>query len=296
MKKVLGIILILVCILSLAACGDTTRSYIENNIMNHGDVEIIDIYYFEGQVDEIYENSIKVIVLENNGSVITSDLAVVSTKDIILDFNIQIGDTVGITFKGGIAESYPVQINDVISIELIRSYASLFEYVETDGKIIYQDIWYYKDRLSEQTLNWLNMSYTDKLISSYFPVEFVAGTNLGLELVVENVTSTGVTLVCKHSSEKELADVYQLETGSYYSLEVLDEGEYIPVEHSIENLTWTSEAWVISKDSDNIWSLDWEWLYGKLPKGEYRIGKEIINFREVGIFDKIMVYGYFTIS
>ncbi len=296
MKKVIGVILALVCLFSLVACNDPTRNYIENDIVNRGDVEIMDIYYFEGQIDEIYEDSIKVIVLENNGSVVSSDLAIVSTKDVVIDFTMQVGDTVGITFEGGVAESYPVQIRGTMGIDLIRSYASMFEYIEEDGRIKYNGAWYNKDKLSEQTLTWLNLGPTDKMLSSYYPFEFVEGANLGLELSVENVSNKGLIIVCKHSTDKELTDVYDLQTGSFYSLEVLENDEYVAVEHSVENLAWTSEAWVISKDDETKWSLDWEWLYGRLPEGKYRIGKEIMNFKETGVFDTIMVYGYFEIK
>lgn len=297
MKKVLGIILTLICILALTACGrNTTGGHLIPDMLDFGDVEKINFYYFEGQVEEIYENSIKVVVLENNGSVISSDLAVVTTKDILMDFNIQLGDIVGITFEGGVAESYPVQIKGTVSIDLIRSYASLYEYEEVDGKINYQGVWYNQDKLSEATLNWLKSSPTDKMLSSYYPPEFVEGANFGLEMRVENVTPTGLVFICNHSTERELTDIYQLQTGSYYSLEVLQDSEYVLLEHSVENLAWTAEAWLMFKDADNVWSLNWEWLYGVLPAGQYRVGKEIMNFKETGVYDKIMVYGYFTIS
>jgi hypothetical protein len=42
--------------------------------------------------------------------------------------------------------------------------------------------------------------------------------------------------------------------------------------------------------------VDWGWLYGALPSGQYRIGKEIMNFRGAGDFDKSMAYAEFTVS
>lgn len=59
---------------------------------------------------------------------------------------------------------------------------------------------------------------------------------------------------------------------------------------------WTLEAWIIEKESTTTWDVNWEWLYGELPSGEYRIGKEILNFRGTGDFDTEIVYAEFIIE
>ena len=296
MKKILSLLLVSICLFSLVSCAnDATRGYIEPDNIDYGDRDNIDALYFEGEVVEIFEKSIQVKVLEEYKNITSFDLASVSTKDIVIDFSMLVGDIVGITYMGDVAETYPVQIKDTMGIDLIRSVGSLFDYIEENGKIKYNDTWYDKDKLSSQTLEWLNMSPTDKMLSSYYPFEFVEGMNWGIEVSVDNVTPNGLTVICKHSTEKELTDVYDLQTGSFYSLEVLENSEYIPLEHSIENLAWTSEAWIIEKDSESKWSLDWEWLYGPLLKGQYRVGKEIMNFKETGVYETIMVYGYVEI-
>ena len=69
--------------------------------------------------------------------------------------------------------------------------------------------------------------------------------------------------------------------------------EFAPQKYDI---AWTMEAWMIPKEDTISWDVNWEWLYGKLPAGEYRIGKEIMNFRGTGDYDVEMVYAEFVIE
>ena len=40
----------------------------------------------------------------------------------------------------------------------------------------------------------------------------------------------------------------------------------------------------------------WEWLYGELPTGNYKIGKEIMDFRASGNYDKAVYFAQFNIQ
>ena len=117
----------------------------------------------------------------------------------------------------------------------------------------------------------------------------------GVTLEAEDVTNTGLKLVCRHSGGE---DVFELQTGSYYVVEKSENSrweavEYLPQEYDV---AWTKEAWIIPKEDANAWDVDWEWLYGALPAGTYRLGKEIMNFRGPGDFDIEMVYADFVIQ
>ena len=59
---------------------------------------------------------------------------------------------------------------------------------------------------------------------------------------------------------------------------------------------WTAEAWIIPMNDTVEWEVDWEWLYGSLTEGRYRIGKEIMDFRGTGDYDKEMHYAEFEIK
>lgn len=119
--------------------------------------------------------------------------------------------------------------------------------------------------------------------------------NWGLELTATNVSPAGLTLLFNQSGGNPSGD---LQTGSLYWLEVLIENQWIPVEMlpSAKDIGWTDEAYIINMNDITEWEVNWEWLYGKLPIGSYRIGKEIMDFRSTGgIYDVLNYYADFEI-
>jgi hypothetical protein len=117
----------------------------------------------------------------------------------------------------------------------------------------------------------------------------------GIQLTADKVTPTGLTLVCSQSGGNSAG---KLNTGSYYILEFLEDNQWkaveiLPQKHDV---AWTQEAWVIPMDDSREWEVDWEWLYGQLPPGNYRIGKEIMNFRGTGDYDTRFCYAFFAIE
>ena len=117
----------------------------------------------------------------------------------------------------------------------------------------------------------------------------------GITLEADNVTAKGLTIVCNHSGGENVAELY---TGSYYVIQKLEKTGWVDVEYLPQEyeLAWTYEAWIIQKEGTTQWDVNWEWLYGELSAGEYRIGKEIMNFRGTGDFDEEMVYAEFIIE
>ena len=117
----------------------------------------------------------------------------------------------------------------------------------------------------------------------------------GVQLTESKVTSTGMTLVSKQSGGEVTGD---LQTGSYYLLEKQINEEWVAVETlSSENeIAWDDMAWIIPKDDNVEWELNWEWLYGELDEGNYRIGKEIMDFKNTGDYDTEIYYANFEIA
>jgi len=99
----------------------------------------------------------------------------------------------------------------------------------------------------------------------------------GISLSADNITSAGLTVVITQSDgEKPIGDYF---TGSWYELQkkLGDEWtavEYLPQEYDI---SWTDEAYSIPENALVSFDIDWEWLYGELPRGEYRITKKIMT-------------------
>lgn len=118
--------------------------------------------------------------------------------------------------------------------------------------------------------------------------------DLGVTITVENLTPTGATLRIEHSGGKVTGE---LMTGSAFSLEKLDGNIWLPVEPIVpaDQIAFTAEAY--GPALDGTWELEtnWEYLYGELPAGTYRLGKNIMDFRGTGDYDEQVYFAEFTL-
>lgn len=116
----------------------------------------------------------------------------------------------------------------------------------------------------------------------------------GVALTVKDVTPIGLTIVCTQSGG---TDVTQLNSGEVYWLEELNGDHWHECQVVFDgNYSFTMEAWTIPLNDSVEWDTDWEWLYGELGPGTYRIAKEIMNFRGTGDYDTSVYYAEFTIG
>ena len=150
-----------------------------------------------------------------------------------------------------------------------------------------------QSELCDATLQWLDLSEQDRLLSSYFPPEFmIFEERWGITLTAENITPTGFVIKCVQSGGKPTGE---LQTGSWYILETWTQEYGWQEAPCFAEVCWTEEALLIVKDSVTEWEVNWEWLYGKLPEGKYRVGKEITDFRATGDYDTAIYYAEFEI-
>ena len=101
MKKLIALVLALICVLGLVGCNNRSMNYIISNEPS-----------ITGIVKETNENA---ILIENDDGEYWVSLNVES-KDSVTNFNV--GDEVVVYYDGNIAESYPMQINTVYAITL----------------------------------------------------------------------------------------------------------------------------------------------------------------------------------
>ena len=101
MKKLIALVLSLICVLSLVGCNNRSMNYIISNEPS-----------ITGIVKETNENA---ILIENDDGEYWVSLNV-ENKDSMTSFNI--GDEVVVYYDGNIAESYPMQIKTVYAITL----------------------------------------------------------------------------------------------------------------------------------------------------------------------------------
>lgn len=118
----------------------------------------------------------------------------------------------------------------------------------------------------------------------------------GLVLAAEDVTDTGLTLRFVQSGGNPSGE---LETGSLYWLERETGDGWEKMEPLIEDLAWTTEAYLIAMDDETEMAVDWTALYGQLPPGSYRLGKSVMDFRDpgdYGDYDEKDYYAAFSLT
>lgn len=106
-----------------------------------------------------------------------------------------------------------------------------------------------------------------------------------------SVSPTGLTVVIENNSDSQCI------FGEYFVLEKkMDDGWYqVPVE--IEgNYGFEDIGYELDPGDKREWETDWEWLYGSLDSGQYRIVKDILDFRDTGDFDKYFLAAEFRIA
>lgn len=115
----------------------------------------------------------------------------------------------------------------------------------------------------------------------------------GVAFMIEDITPTGGNIVI---IQKDGNFVGELSTGSWYILETWTQEKGWQEAPYFAEVAWTEEAWTIANNEISEWPVDWTRLYGELPPGKYRISKEILNVREPGDYDKVIVTDEFEIS
>ena len=115
----------------------------------------------------------------------------------------------------------------------------------------------------------------------------------GLTLSVKDVTPTGLTLVCTKNGGNPTGE---LTCGTDYHLIVLEDGVWKDVPTVIEEYAWNSLAYHFPEGQDTKFDYTWEWLYGKLPAGIYRLTKGFMDFRGAGDYDTAVYWVEFEIT
>lgn len=139
--------------------------------------------------------------------------------------------------------------------------------ITTDGEIIEFDI----SKLSEST----------------YTLDDFAGVTMTL------VNATDTELTVSIASDRENTCIY----GEYYSIEYFKDGTWYILPYVADgNVGFNDIGYELTKGESREWSTNFEWLYGKLPAGQYRIVKDIADFRSTGDYDKYYISTEFTIK
>ena len=116
----------------------------------------------------------------------------------------------------------------------------------------------------------------------------------GITLYADDVTSKGMTLKIEQFGGNPTGT---LEYGAAYTLETTENDEWQPVETVTgEPLVWNALAYGVKMNDITEANINWEYAYGELKPGFYRLKKEFIDFRATGDYDSETYEVYFTIE
>ena len=102
---------------------------------------------------------------------------------------------------------------------------------------------------------------------------------IGVSMDVSHVTPTGLTV---HFRRYDNEYKGELEYGEGYTLEKLKDGVWKAVPTVIDNGAFNDIAYIIPPEGEAEIETDWEWLYGKLFAGTYKITKTVMAERKPG--------------
>ena len=186
------------------------------------------------------------------------------------------------------------KVSDSIANEVVSILKTEGE--DAEETIIYNGKEYLKSELCDATLCWLELSEQERMLSSYMPPEFmIFDETWGITLTAENITSTSAALKCVQSGGEPTGELH---TSSWFILENWTQKDgWKEMPYIIDReIGWEDIAWIIPMEGAVEWEINWEYLYGTIPAGKYRIGKEIIDFRGPGDFDEAIYFAEFEIT
>ena len=117
-----------------------------------------------------------------------------------------------------------------------------------------------------------------------------------LEGVTMNVkegtaSSTGMTVVLENKTDKHIS------YGDPYTLEKNMDGKWFEVADILDgNYGFNDIGYELTPSRTDEWEVDWQWLYGKLDKGKYRLVKYVLDFRQAGDYDRYYLTVEFEIQ
>lgn len=82
------------------------------------------------------------------------------------------------------------------------------------------------------------------------------------------LTNKGVTVIITDMSNRD--NIY----GTPYRIDKYEDGEFKKLDTIIDDYAWTMQGFSVDENNTLELKADWEWLYGKLKKGKYRIVKD----------------------
>ena len=123
-----------------------------------------------------------------------------------------------------------------------------------------------------------------------FDNESIVLEGVSMSVQKDSVTANGAVVTLLNKVDKD----YQY--GQEYFIQKYEDGRWYQVPYIIDDIGFEDIAYVLEKDSESEFTIDWNWLYGTLEPGEYRIVKDIMDFSDTGDYDVYTLTAEFTIE
>ncbi len=125
--------------------------------------------------------------------------------------------------------------------------------------------------------------------TEYEAVNAFEGVTLGVK--EGSITPEGLTLVFHNNQDKE--HIYS----SFYCIERKNGDKWTKIAYvTEENVGWDDMAYIVPANQSVEEAVDWDWLYGSLNAGEYRIIKEVLDYEAAGEYKTYYLAAEFVIS
>ena len=100
-------------------------------------------------------------------------------------------------------------------------------------------------------------------------IEIAQIKNVSMDIY--DISLTGATLIITDTNKNPYT------YGEWYKIEKEDSGKWYDVKPIINNYGFNDIAYLVNDNNEVKFIINWEWLYGKLPIGNYRILKQVNN-------------------
>ncbi len=142
----------------------------------------------------------------------------------------------------------------------------------------------------------MNFRETGNFNKKTFSTEFEITDEWCISMSATDVTTDGLTLIISQNGGEFDGELL---TGSYYKLQKLTDNIWTDVPYVLgDNVVyaWDDVAHIIGKSDVTQMPVNWNWFYGSLEPGKYRIEKLIMGYIEPGVYGKKSYYAEFTID
>ncbi|MDD4402930.1 MAG: DUF4825 domain-containing protein, partial [Desulfitobacteriaceae bacterium] len=180
--------------------------------------------------------------------------------------------------------------------KLLSSMPIGFEYTRADAeRIVGGDVRQFaenKEKLAE-LIEVITASSQPAETIGWEPTTYKTVNNFdGVTMTVKEGTASSTSLTVTFENNSSSQCIY----GEYFWLEKKINGSWYQVPVVIDgNYGFNDIGYDLASGDDSEWAVDWNWLYGSLDTGEYRIVKNIADFRGTGDYDTYYLAAEFTI-